>query len=103
MARSYTTEPHDELPFGTAEKARRYATERYLGAIGLNWYALRPDAAVPDAPPPGAEDLAWAEPHLDRVGALMGGPIAERAELTDKQPARGSSATTGGATTSARS
>src|SRR5262245_13597448 len=34
----------------------------------------------------GADGLEWATPHLERVGALMGGPIAERAELTDRNP-----------------
>jgi alkylation response protein AidB-like acyl-CoA dehydrogenase len=36
----------------------------------------------------GEDGLKWAEPHLDRVGALMGGSIAERAEETDKNPPR---------------
>jgi hypothetical protein len=27
-------------------------------------------------------------PHQERIGALMGGPIAERAELTDSNPPR---------------
>ena len=35
-----------------------------------------------------ADELAWAEPHLDRIGALMGGPVAERAEETDRNPPR---------------
>jgi hypothetical protein len=30
----------------------------------------------------------WAAPHLERIGALMGGPIAERAELTNSKPPR---------------
>ena len=36
----------------------------------------------------GADGLAWATPHLERLGALMGGPIAERAEETDRNPPR---------------
>ena len=32
----------------------------------------------------GAEGLAWAGIHLQRIGALMGGPIAARAEVTDR-------------------
>ena len=36
----------------------------------------------------GADGLAWAEPRLDALGALMGGPIAQRAEETDRNPPR---------------
>ncbi|HVE94856.1 MAG TPA: acyl-CoA dehydrogenase family protein [Acidimicrobiales bacterium] len=88
MPTSYTSEAFDNLPFGSPEKARRYATERYVGAVGLNWYRSDPtlQALVQRHLTPGG--LAWAEPHLDRVGALMGGPIAERAELTDRDPPR---------------
>ncbi len=42
MATSYGPEPVDRLPFGSAEKAARYATERYLGATGLNWWRCDP-------------------------------------------------------------
>jgi len=35
-----------------------------------------------------AEELAWAEPHLDRMGALLGGPVSERADITDRNPPR---------------
>ena len=35
---SYLREPVDDLPFGSEAKARRYATERYVGAVGRNWY-----------------------------------------------------------------
>ena len=38
----YLPEPVDELPFGSEEKARRYATERYAGAAGRNWYTCDP-------------------------------------------------------------
>ena len=78
------SEPVDSLPFGSPEKARRYATERYRGAIGLNWYRCDPTLQAAMRRYLGEEAFAWAEPHLDRVGALMGGPIAERAEETDK-------------------
>ena len=78
------SEPVDSLPFGSPEKARRYATERYRGAIGLNWYRCDPTLQAAMRRHLGEEGLAWAEPHLDRIGALMGGPIAERAEETDK-------------------
>ncbi len=85
---SYLTEPVDQLPFGSPEKARRYATERYQGAVGLNWYACDPVLQSHLRRHLGAEGLAWATPHLERVGALMGGPIAERAEDTDRNPPR---------------
>jgi alkylation response protein AidB-like acyl-CoA dehydrogenase len=84
----YMSEPFDRLAFANPDKARRYATERYDGAVGLNWYSCDPTlqflmrAYLDDA------SLAWAEPHLTRVGALMGGAIAERAELTDRDPPR---------------
>lgn len=38
----YLREPVDDLPFGNEEKARRYASERYTGAVGRNWYACDP-------------------------------------------------------------
>ena len=85
---SYPAEAVDSLPFATPDKARRYATERYLGAVGMNWYRCDPTLQSLLRRHLGADALAWAEPHLERVGALMGGPIAERAELTDKDPPR---------------
>ena len=85
---SYLSEPVDSLPFNTAEKSRRYATERYSGAVGLNWYRADPTLQGLMRRHLGDDGLAWAEPHLDRVGALMGGPIAARAEVTDKNPPR---------------
>ncbi len=85
---SYPTEAVDSLPFATPEKARRYATERYLGAIGMNWYRCDPTLQAIMRRHLGPDGLAWAEPHLERVGALMGGAVAERAELTDKDPPR---------------
>jgi acyl-CoA dehydrogenase len=83
---SYLIEPVDSLPFSVPEKARRYATERYRGAVGLNWYSCDPTLQFLLRRHLGADGLAWATPHLERVGALMGGPIAERAELTDRNP-----------------
>ena len=85
---SYPTEAVDSLPFATPDKARRYATERYLGAVGMNWYLCDPTLQALLRRHLGDDGLAWAEPHLERVGALMGGPVAERAELTDKNPPR---------------
>lgn len=85
---SYLIEPVDRLPFGGPDKARRYATERYQGAVGLNWYASDPTLRLLMQRHLGDEGLRWAGPHLERVGAMMGGPIALRAEETDKNPPR---------------
>jgi alkylation response protein AidB-like acyl-CoA dehydrogenase len=88
MTTPYGPEPVDRLPFGTADKAARYATERYLGATGLNWWHCDPTLQFLMRSYLNAEELAWAEPHLDRIGALMGGPVSARAEVTDKNPPR---------------
>jgi acyl-CoA dehydrogenase len=87
MAR-YLIEPVDRLPFGRPDKTRRYATERYAGAVGLNWYTCDPTLRFLMHRHLGKEGLAWAEPRLTEAGALMGGPIAERAEETDRNPPR---------------
>jgi alkylation response protein AidB-like acyl-CoA dehydrogenase len=85
---SYLIEPVDTLPFGSETKSRRYATERYRGAVGRNWYTSDPTLQFLMHRHLGAEGLAWATPHLERLGALMGGPIAQRAEETDRNPPR---------------
>jgi acyl-CoA dehydrogenase len=85
---SYLTEAVDRLPFNTPQKSRRYDTDRYLGAVGLNWYRCDPTLQSAMARHLGSDAMAWAEPHLDRIGELMGGRVAERAELTDKNPPR---------------
>jgi len=84
----YTEERADSLPFNTPEKSDRYRTERFPGAIGLNWFESDPTLQRSMRYYLTAEEYAWAEPHLKRLGALMGGPIAERAEITDKNPPR---------------
>ncbi|GAA4301932.1 hypothetical protein BJY14_004608 [Actinomadura luteofluorescens] len=84
---SYLIESFDRLPFGGAEKARRYATERYRGAVGRNWYDCDPTLRFLMRRHLG-EGFGWAEPRLREMGALMGGPIAERAEETDRNPPR---------------
>ncbi len=84
----YESEPVDRLPFASADKAARYATERYTGATGLNWWRCDPTLQFLMRYHLTGDDLTWAEPHLDRMGALMGGPVSERAEITDKNPAR---------------
>jgi acyl-CoA dehydrogenase len=85
---SYLREPFDDLPFSSDEKALRYATERYAGAVGRNWYAADPSLQFLMRRYLGADGLTWATPHLERIGALMGGPIAQRAEETDRHPPR---------------
>src|SRR3954469_5213863 len=85
---SYVHEPFDQLPFGTEAKARRYATERYVGAVGRNWYTSDPSLQRVMRRHLGAAGLAWATPLLEDLGALMGGPIAARAEETDRNPPR---------------
>src|SRR5215472_6458758 len=87
MARTLI-EPVDQLPFGSLEKSRRYDSDRYTGAVGLNWYRSDPTLQFLMRMHLTPEGLAWAEPHLDQVGALMGGPIAARAEETDRNPPR---------------
>lgn len=76
----------DHLPFATAERRRRYETARYQGAAGRNWYDCDPTLQFLMGMHLDAKQLAWATPHLRRVGALMGGPIALRAEETDHHP-----------------
>ena len=85
---TYLVEPVDELPFGTEAKARRYATERYRGAVGRNWYTCDPGLQFLMRRYLGAGGAAWAAPRLEALGALMGGAIAERAEETDRNPPR---------------
>ncbi|GAA3447615.1 acyl-CoA dehydrogenase family protein [Planomonospora venezuelensis] len=85
---SYLVEPVDRLPFGTPDKSRRYATERYPGAAGLNWYGSDPTLGFLLRRHLGAEGLEWAAPYLEDAGALMAGPISEHAEETDRNPPR---------------
>lgn len=54
----------------------RYRTERYQGAVGLNWYSTDPTLRLTMAYCLQPDELAFAEPHLTRVGELMGGPVA---------------------------
>jgi alkylation response protein AidB-like acyl-CoA dehydrogenase len=85
---TYLREPVDDVPFSTDDKARRYATERYRGAVGRNWYTCDPSLQLLMRRHLGAEGAAWAAPRLEQLGALMGGPIAQRAEETDRNPPR---------------
>jgi acyl-CoA dehydrogenase len=78
----------DRLPFSTPEKSQRYRTEDYQGAVGLNWYETDPSLQFVMAYYLPSDELALAEPHLRRIGELMGGPVARWAEQTDRNPAR---------------
>jgi acyl-CoA dehydrogenase len=84
----YGEEGVDSLPFNTPEKSDRYRTERFPGAIGLNWFDCDPTLQRAMRYYLTAEEYAWAQPRLTGLGELMGGPIAERAEITDKNPPR---------------
>ncbi|WP_039890802.1 acyl-CoA dehydrogenase family protein [Mycobacterium xenopi] len=84
----YDVEPVDRLPFSTPEKADRYRTENYQGAVGLNWYRSDPTLQFTMSYYLQPDELAFAEPHLVRIGELMGGPVARWAEETDRNPPR---------------
>jgi len=83
-SKRYGSEHVDQLPYGSDEKAGRYATERFHGATGLNWYTCDPTLQRAMRYYLTDEEFTWAEPHLVRLGELMGGPVSERAEVTDK-------------------
>jgi alkylation response protein AidB-like acyl-CoA dehydrogenase len=84
----YDVEAVDRLPFATPEKSERYRTENYQGAVGLNWYRTDPSLRLTMAYYLQPDELAVAEPHLTRIGELMGGPVARWAEQTDRNPPR---------------
>lgn len=84
----YGREAVDGLPFGSAAKAERYATPRYRGAEGLNWFQSDPALRALLQRRLTPEELEWAEPRLDHLGALCGGPITRRADETDRHPPR---------------
>ena len=60
--------------------------DEFDGAIGLNWYEIDPDLRQIVRRLLEPEDFEWCEPELIKFGALCGGPIAARAEITDKHP-----------------
>jgi len=84
----YDSEPVDRLPFSTPEKAQRYQTENYRGAVGLNWYSTDPTLQFTMAYYLAPEELSFADRHLTRIGELMGGPVARWADETDRNPPR---------------
>jgi acyl-CoA dehydrogenase len=61
---------------------------QYDRAVGLNWYEIDPDLqdTVKRYVPEG--EFEAADARLREVGALIGGPVAERAEMTDRNPPR---------------
>jgi alkylation response protein AidB-like acyl-CoA dehydrogenase len=84
----YDVEAVDRLPFTTPEKSSRYRTEDYQGAMGLNWYTTDPTLQATMAYYLQPDELAFAEPHLMRMGELMAGPVSRWAEETDRNPPR---------------
>jgi acyl-CoA dehydrogenase len=84
----YGMEAADRLPFATAEKADRYRTDDYQGAVGLNWYRTDPTLQFTMAYYLEPSELEFADRHLTRMGEVMGGPVARWAEETDRTPPR---------------
>jgi alkylation response protein AidB-like acyl-CoA dehydrogenase len=84
----YDLEAVDRLPFSTPEKSQRYQTDKYRGAVGLNWYLTDPTLQFTMAYYLRPDELAFADPHLTRIGELMGGPVARWADETDRNPPR---------------
>lgn len=70
----------------STDRSRRYETDRYLSAVGLNWYESDPTLQFLVHAALDADGQTWAEPHLERLGALMGGPVAEWAVEIDRNP-----------------
>jgi len=57
-------------------------------AIGLNWYDADPNLQQIVERLAAPEDRAFAETQLRNMGGVIGGPVAARAEVTDKHPPR---------------
>jgi alkylation response protein AidB-like acyl-CoA dehydrogenase len=58
----------------------------FQSAIGLNWYDTDPNLQFLMGRLLAPADFDWLEPELRKIGALCGGPVAARAEVTDKHP-----------------
>jgi alkylation response protein AidB-like acyl-CoA dehydrogenase len=56
--------------------------------IGLNWYEADPNLQQLVERLCAPQDRAFAEEQLRRMGGVIGGPVAARAEITDKHPPR---------------
>lgn len=74
--------PHDTIQ----DRSQRYETGRYHSAVGLNWWECDPTLQFLARMYFDDAALAWATPHLERLGALMGGPVAEWAVEIDRNP-----------------
>src|SRR5207247_1777430 len=57
-------------------------------AIGLNWYDVDPNLQQVVERLAAPEDRAFAEQQLRKMGGVIGGRIAARAEMADKNPPR---------------
>lgn len=68
------------------DRSDRYDTTRYRSAVGLNWYDADPTLQFLARMYFDDPALAWATPHLERIGALMGGAVAEWAVEIDRNP-----------------
>ena len=100
---SYVTEHVDRLPFNTPEKSDRYRTERYQGAVGLNWYTCDPTIQflMRYHLTSRRADVARAAPQ--RTSASSWAVRSRSARTRPTRTRRDSSATTGGDTRSATS
>jgi alkylation response protein AidB-like acyl-CoA dehydrogenase len=56
--------------------------------IGLNWYDADPNLQMLVERLCAPADRDFAQGQLRRMGAVIGGPVAARAEITDKNPPR---------------
>ena len=70
----------------TTDEGIDYA--QYESAIGLNWYEIDPNLQQIIERLTLPEDREFVETRLRDMGEVMGGPIAARAEMTDKNPPR---------------
>lgn len=59
---------------------------QFESAIGLNWYEVDPNLQFQVRRLVDRDQQPFVEKHLRRMGELCGGPIARRAEVTDKHP-----------------
>jgi acyl-CoA dehydrogenase len=58
----------------------------FKSAIGLNWYDIDLNLQFMMRRLLAPADFDWLEPELRKIGTLCGGPVAARAEVTDKHP-----------------
>lgn len=83
-------EPRRSWLTSTATPELRYsarimiAYEQMTGAVGLDWYAVDPNLRLQMDRFVESPDRTWVEEKLHAMGALIGGPVAENAEIIDK-------------------